>query len=111
MRIRVLPLLAALSLPAFADDWSKSFPVSGRAELRVDADDASVSIRPWDRNEIQARVTTVGWRISPSEVRVLDRQSGGRLFVARNDRWQRQLPHAGIRPRRLRGREPLLRDA
>jgi DUF4097 and DUF4098 domain-containing protein YvlB len=81
MRLSVLPLLAALSLPALADDWSKSFSFSGRPELRVDADDASVSIRPWDRKEIQARVTTVGWRISPSEVRVIDRQSGARLEI------------------------------
>src|SRR5207245_437236 len=43
---------------ALADEWHKSFALTGKADLRVDVTDASVTIRPWDRNEIEARVTT-----------------------------------------------------
>jgi DUF4097 and DUF4098 domain-containing protein YvlB len=63
---------------AAADDWSKRFQISGRADLRVNANDGAVTIRAWDRKEIEARVTTVNWRI-PSDVEVIDRQSGDRV--------------------------------
>jgi DUF4097 and DUF4098 domain-containing protein YvlB len=73
-------LVAALAIAAAtADDWSKRFTVSGRPELRVDADDASVTVRAWDRNEIEARINTGGWKIGPSEVRILDHQNGNRV--------------------------------
>jgi hypothetical protein len=64
---------------AMADEWSKKFNVSGRPELRVDANDGSVQIRTWDRKEIEARVSTVGWKLSPDEVRIIDRQMGDRV--------------------------------
>jgi DUF4097 and DUF4098 domain-containing protein YvlB len=65
----------AISSVASADDWSKTFQISGRPELRVNVNDGSVTIRTWDRKEIEARVTTVRWKI-PSEVQVVDHQSG-----------------------------------
>lgn len=72
-----LSLAAAIAnTAALADDWSKKFAVSGKPELRVDANDGSVTVRTWDRKEIEARVTTVGWRISPSEVQIVDHQMG-----------------------------------
>lgn len=73
-------LAAALAHTALlADEWSKKFVVTGRPELRIDANDGSVNIRTWDRKEIDARVSTVGWRIAPTEVQVIDRQSGDRV--------------------------------
>jgi DUF4097 and DUF4098 domain-containing protein YvlB len=75
----ILPVLAGW--PAFGDEWNKKFTISGKADLRIDAADGSVTVRSWDRNEIEARVTTQGWRISPSEVRVLDRQAGDRVEI------------------------------
>src|SRR5450432_3914035 len=68
-----------LNTALLADDWSKKFVVSGRPDLRVDANDGSVTIRTWDRKEIEARVTTVGWRLGPGEVTVTDHQSGDRV--------------------------------
>jgi DUF4097 and DUF4098 domain-containing protein YvlB len=72
----LLILSVAASAVAFADDWSKKFVVSGTPELRVDANDGSVTIHTWDRKEIAAKITTVGWRISPSEVQIVDHQLG-----------------------------------
>jgi DUF4097 and DUF4098 domain-containing protein YvlB len=67
---------AVVNTVAFADDWSKRFVISGKPELRVDANDGSVTIHTWDRKEIEARVTTMGWRISSSEVQIIDHQLG-----------------------------------
>src|SRR5579864_5357323 len=75
-----LSLAAAfVNTAALADEWSKKFTISGKPSLRVDANDGSVQIRTWDRKEIEARVTTVGWRLSPDEVRVIDHQTGDRV--------------------------------
>ena len=70
----------AISANALADDWSKRFPVSGKPDLRVDVNDGSITVHAWDRKEIEARVTTVRWKI-PSDVQVIDRQSGDRVEV------------------------------
>ena len=72
-------LTGALAGIALADDWSKRFPISAKPDLRVDANDGSVTIRSWDRKEIEARITTAGWKIAPSEVRIIDRQTGDRV--------------------------------
>jgi DUF4097 and DUF4098 domain-containing protein YvlB len=70
MRKISLPLFAAvfatlLAFTAFAhaDDWSKTYTLTGKPELRVEARDASVHIESWDQNKIEAHVTTHGVRI------------------------------------------------
>ena len=81
---RVLPCLVLTAMMAsigFADEWKKSFPVSGRADLRVNVSDGGITIHSWDRKEIGARVVTQGWKISPSEVRVTDHQGGDRVEI------------------------------
>jgi DUF4097 and DUF4098 domain-containing protein YvlB len=77
MRVSLVAVLAIAA--ASADDWSKRFQLSGRPELRVDADDASVTVHTWDRNEIEAHINTAGWKIATSEVRIVDHQSGNRV--------------------------------
>lgn len=76
-RILQLSLLTALlSTAVLADEWSKKFPISGRPELRVNTGDGSVRVRTWDRKEIEARVITVGYKIGPGDVRVVEHQTG-----------------------------------
>lgn len=65
----------------FADEWKKSFPVSGKADLRVNVSDGGITVHSWERNEINARVVTEGWQIRPSEVRVTDHQGGDRVEI------------------------------
>ena len=76
-RLALLALLAA-SL-GLADEWSKTFPISATAELRVDTNDGAVTVRAWDMNRIDARVVTTGWKIGPGEVQVRDHQTGDRV--------------------------------
>ena len=76
-RLALLALLAA-SLGR-ADEWSKTFPISAAAELRVDTNDGAVTIRAWDMNRIDARVVTTGWKLGPGEVQVREHQTGDRV--------------------------------
>ena len=74
-------LLAVCGSPSFADEWKKSFSVPGKADLRVEVDDGEATVRTWDRKQIDVRITTEGWKIEPSEVRVTDHQAGDRVEI------------------------------
>jgi DUF4097 and DUF4098 domain-containing protein YvlB len=74
-------LLAVCGSPSFADEWKKSFSVPGKADLRVEVDDGEATVRTWDRKQIDVHITTEGWKIEPSEVRVTDHQAGDRVEI------------------------------
>jgi len=74
-------LTAVTASLGLADEWNKSFTVSGRPDLRVTTTDGAITVRPWDRNEIGARVVTHGWQIRPSEVRINGHQGGDRVEI------------------------------
>ena len=67
--------LSAVSV-ACADEWSKTFTISGRPELRVETSDANITVDTWDQKTIEARVTTTRWKIGDNGVTVLDHQNG-----------------------------------
>jgi hypothetical protein len=69
------------ALPALAGEWSKTFAVSGKPELRVDVNDGAVRVRAGDGKRIEARVLTTGWKIGSDEVRVTDHQLGDRVEI------------------------------
>jgi hypothetical protein len=89
-------LVAALAAgSAFADDWTKTFVVSGQPELRIETDDGNVTVRTWDQPKIAVRVTTTGWKIGPGEVEVGQSQAGGRVEITvRTSR--RRFPFLGV---------------
>lgn len=77
----LLVFTALVSATAYADEWSKQFTFTGQPELRVDAEDAAVVLRPGADNAIEARLTTHGWKIGPGDVRVTPRQTGNRVEI------------------------------
>jgi DUF4097 and DUF4098 domain-containing protein YvlB len=70
--------VAVLTLTAFAnaDDWSKTYDLTGKPELRVEASDAHVRIDTWDQNKIEAHVTTRGWHIGGGDLEIVEHQQG-----------------------------------
>ncbi|HEV8041229.1 MAG TPA: DUF4097 family beta strand repeat-containing protein [Bryobacteraceae bacterium] len=90
LQLSLAGLLASAAL--LADEWpAKKYAISGHAELRVDANDGSVTIRTWDRKEIEARVFTTGWKIGPGEVTVVDHQTGDHVEL------EVRIPHSHFR--------------
>lgn len=73
---------AASAAPAHADDWSKTYPISSRADLHVTTDDGDVNITPTDQKQIDAKVTTEGYKIGPSDVRIEESQNGDHVSIA-----------------------------
>lgn len=72
----VLMLAFAAVLPARADEWSKTFNLTGKPTLRVETSDANIRVDTWDQNTIEARVTTKRYKIGEGGIRVEDHQNG-----------------------------------
>jgi len=77
--------VAALTFTALAhaDDWSKTYDLTGKPELRVETHNANVRIESWDQNKIEARVTTSGWHIGPGSgsLQIVERQQGNAVDI------------------------------
>ncbi|MEO8724698.1 MAG: DUF4097 family beta strand repeat-containing protein [Acidobacteriaceae bacterium] len=69
----------AFAAPLFAQQWSKSFEVTGKPTVRVTADDARVSIKGCDCTQVQARVSWQGYK--NENVRITPSQSGNTVSL------------------------------
>lgn len=78
----LLQLLVVASLMARADDWDKDYAVTGTPEVRLDTKDGDVELGTWDQNKVHVHVETVGYRISPNDVRIDDWQTGNDIAVS-----------------------------
>ena len=72
----VLGLCLAAAPLARADEWSKTYTLTGKPELRVETSDANIHVDTWDQNLIEARVMTTHYKIGDSGIRILEHQSG-----------------------------------
>jgi len=80
--LAVMTMAAGAATPAHADDWSKTYQISARADLRVSTDDGDVTIIGSDQKQIDARVTTEGYKISSSDVRIEESQNGDHVVIS-----------------------------
>jgi DUF4097 and DUF4098 domain-containing protein YvlB len=76
--VALVTLMAATA--ARADQWSKSYSVSGKPDLTLSADNARVQVIPGAAGRVSVRVTTTGKRI-PDDVRVTASQNGNAIKV------------------------------
>jgi DUF4097 and DUF4098 domain-containing protein YvlB len=74
-------LAAAIPAPAHADEWTKTYTISGRADLRVETDDGDVSIVSADQMQIDAHVSADGYKIGQSDVRIDESQNGDHVTL------------------------------
>ena len=65
-----------LALPAQADEWSKTYTLSGKPDLRVDTSDANIHVSTWDQATIEARVTTTRYKIGSRGIQIEEHQTG-----------------------------------
>jgi hypothetical protein len=64
------------TLPARADEWSKTYTLTGKPDLRVDTSDANIHVSTWDQNTIEAKVTTTRYKIGDDGIRIEEHQTG-----------------------------------
>jgi hypothetical protein len=75
----VLSVVLAAPRRVFADEWHKTYTVTGKATVHVSTNDGAVRVATGEGMQIEARVETVGWKIGESEVRIVEHQSGDTL--------------------------------
>ena len=86
----VLAVCFAAGLQARADEWSKTFNLTGKPDLRVETSDANIHVYTWDQNSIVAKVTTTRYKIGEGGIRVDDHQNGDSVEL------EVRFPHHGI---------------
>jgi DUF4097 and DUF4098 domain-containing protein YvlB len=82
LAILAIAVVAVLSAkPAHADEWSKTYTLSGKADLRVETSDANIRVTTWDQNTIEAKVITSRYKIGEGGIRVEERQTGNSVEI------------------------------
>jgi DUF4097 and DUF4098 domain-containing protein YvlB len=66
---------------AHADQWTKSYAISGHAQLRFTTNDGAVEVISADAKKIDARVETTGWRIGSSDIQISEHQTGDSVEI------------------------------
>jgi DUF4097 and DUF4098 domain-containing protein YvlB len=76
-----LTLAALCVLPAYADEWSKTYNVTGKPNLRIETSDANIRVTTWDQNTIEAKVITSHYKIGEGGIRVEEHQTGDSVEI------------------------------
>ena len=82
MFLLVMALCAAAVLPASADEWSKSYTINGKPDLRVETSDANIRVTTGDQNTIEAKVVTSRYKIGEGGIKVEEHQNGNAVEIA-----------------------------
>jgi DUF4097 and DUF4098 domain-containing protein YvlB len=69
------------AMAARADEWSKTYSLAGKPDLRVDTSDANIHVSTWDQNTIEARVTTTRYKIGEGGIRIEEHQTGDSVEI------------------------------
>ncbi len=76
LSLAVVAIAVISVLPAHADEWSKTYQLTGKPELRIETSDANIKVTTWDQNTIEAKVITQRYKIGEGGIRVEEHQSG-----------------------------------
>jgi hypothetical protein len=81
LALSTLSLIVLAAQPSSAEEWQKTYPITGRPELVLRTDDGQVSVDTWDRHEIGVRITTRGLRIGGRGLRITDDATDHRVEI------------------------------
>ena len=79
--LAILAASLAAAVPAHADEWSKTYNLSGKPDLRIETSDANIRVTTWDQNTIEAKVITERYRIGEGGIRVEEHQVGDSVEI------------------------------
>jgi DUF4097 and DUF4098 domain-containing protein YvlB len=79
--LAILVLGLAAVLPASADEWSKTYNLTGKPDLRIETSDANIRVSTWDQNTIEAKVITTRYKIGEGGIRVDEHQDGDSVEI------------------------------
>ncbi len=77
----IAALAVVFALPAHADEWAKTYTLTGKPDLRVETSDANIRVSTWDQNTIEAKVITTRYKIGEGGIRVEEHQTGDSVDI------------------------------
>lgn len=77
----IMAVIMVAVIPAYADEWSKTYSLNGKPDLRVETSDADIHVTTWDQNTIEAKVITTRYKIGEGGIRVEEHQSGDSVEI------------------------------
>jgi DUF4097 and DUF4098 domain-containing protein YvlB len=77
----ILAVVLAHSASAHAEQWSKTYSLSGTPDLRVETSDANIHVDTWDQNKIEATIVSSHYKFGPGGLTVEERQSGDMVEI------------------------------
>jgi Putative adhesin len=80
LAVGLLLALAALAPRSRAEEWTKSYPISGRAQVRVDTNDGAVQVYTSDSKQVDFRVLYDGYEMNKT-LHVDSRQDGDSVQI------------------------------
>lgn len=81
LSLAVLVVIVISVLPAHADEWSKTYSLTGKPDLRIETSDANIRVTTWDQPRIEAKVISARYKIGEGGVRVEERQNGDSVEI------------------------------
>ena len=93
MRRHLTLLIAVLAIASLAhgEEWTKTYTIVAKPDLRVDTDDVSIRVDTWDEKTIAARLTTGNLKVGVGGVKIVEHQSGDsvelQVHIARRHRF------------------------
>ena len=79
--LAVVGLAVLAVVPARADEWSKTYKLSGKPDLRIETSDANIRVTTWDQNTIEAKVITSRYKIGEGGIHIDERQTGDSVEI------------------------------
>lgn len=76
----IILVAVAAAVPAYANEWSKTYHVAGHPMLRFDTNDGGIRLISTSAKEIEARVVTEGWEIG-KDVQISESQTGDSVEI------------------------------
>jgi hypothetical protein len=74
--LAILFLTFAAVLSASADEWSKTYAITGSPDLRIETSDANIRVTTWDQKSIEAKVITNRYKIGEGGIHIEEHQTG-----------------------------------
>src|SRR5215469_3028362 len=79
--VAVVAFCLLSSMAARAEEWTKTYSLTGRPDLRVETSDANIRVTTWDQNTIEAKVITTRYKIGEGGIRIDERQNGNMVEI------------------------------
>ena len=77
----ILAVVMAHSVPASAEQWSKTYNLSGKPGLRVETSDANILVTTWDQKTIEATIVSSNYKFGPGGLQVEEHQAGDTVEI------------------------------